>query len=460
MLARSTAASKWSSIGASSFTRLPSGATSAAGSGPSGSAAGGLGLAATAGAAAATALGGLRAGHAATATPIAANARAGSHHRTRTRAQDTLGAMRTVVLAIAIALSACDRDQPLPAPVPVASAAPLPPLPAPASAPAVVLPPAPAEPKPPPEKPTPEPGGRSPSGLAAGMRSLPGAAFAGPIERESDAAWLERLATQPIVDVVRNKGGATITLRVRFADGKRAAFKPEQRHSASNYRAEIAAFHLDRVLGFGRTAPVLGRSVDAGRLRQWLEHAETDPKWLERFDESVLVRDGRVRGALIAWHEKRLTSAAPPPRWTAALLDADAGALPEERALEWSDLVLFDYLIDNTDRWSGGNVLALGDGGPLIFLDNAAGFMRKVGAEPEKSPVAKVCRFRKQTVATLRAASDGKLGELLGASLAGDPLGSALTPGQLREVDRRVGLLLEHVDRCIATHGEERALSL
>ena len=41
-----------------------------------------------------------------------------------------------------------------------------------------------------------------------------------------------------------------------------------------------------------------------------------------------------------------------------------------------TDVVVFDYLTANTDRWGGdnANVLTRGRGGPLVFLDNGAGF--------------------------------------------------------------------------------------
>lgn len=369
---------------------------------------------------------------------------------------------RAAFLGLLLALG-CDRGAdpaPAPVPTPAAAAAAPPRVTASHPIPVVAVPPPPA---PPPGRPEPEPAGPRPDALLEtppGEHALPGAAFLGPLDRARDGVRLERLATAPIVDVVRNKGGATITLRVRFADGARAAFKPEQRHSASNYRAEIAAYHIDRVLGLGRTAPVLGRSIDARRVRQFLEHAETDASWLERFDREVVVRDGKLRGALIAWHEKRLVPAAPPHAWTRALSDAGAGTLPAERAAEWTDLLAFDYLIDNTDRWSGGNVLALGDQGPLVFLDNAAGFMRSAGAAPEDSPLAPVCRFRRQTVETLRAGADGRLVRHLRRTLIGDPLGSPLTNRELRELESRLAKLLVHIDGCITAHGAERVLSL
>jgi hypothetical protein len=285
-----------------------------------------------------------------------------------------------------------------------------------------------------------------------------GAAWHGPLDPQADRIWLERLASAPIAEIVRNRGGATITLRVRFGDGSRALFKPEQSHSASNHRAEIAAYHLDRVLGFGRTAPVVGRRIRADTLRRWLELGDHEAEWLARFEREVVVRDGIVQGALIAWHSGRLVNVEPPKGWTRALLDPDAGSLPPDRALEWSDMVLFDYLLDNTDRWSGGNVLALGDGGPLVFLDNAAGLQRGGVADPSKSVLGKVCRFRQSSFESLARAS-GKLAERLSRSLAGDPLAPVVAETRLSAVDQRLAKLLAHVDGCIASHGRERVLS-
>lgn len=268
-----------------------------------------------------------------------------------------------------------------------------------------------------------------------------------------DGAWLARLASAPVVEAKPNHGGATITIRFRFADGQRAVFKPEQTHSAGNYRAEIAAYHLDRLLGFDRTAAVAGRSVGLEWLRQSLAASGADAAWLARFDKEVRVHDGRVAGAVIAWHAGRLVPVDPPQGWTTSVPDALQARVPE-----WSDMVVFDFLIDNTDRGSGGNVLSLGKGGKLIFLDNAAGFAdarMKAGWSLGKM-IAPLCRFRRATAAALRATPD--LGARLEASLARDPLAPVLAKGHFAALDARVQKLLAHVDACIAEHGESAVL--
>ena len=282
-----------------------------------------------------------------------------------------------------------------------------------------------------------------------------------------DRVWLERLASAPITEITRNPGGATITLRVRFADGSRGVFKPEQKHSASNFRSEIAAYHLDRIVGFARTAAVVGRTISYPHLLEQLEASSSDPEFLERVRAEVPARDGRVAGSVIAWHSGKLASAEPPKGWTEGLCSKEP--LREElakRLPEWSDLVVFDFLIDNTDRWSGGNVLSLG-GGPVIFLDNAAGFApwRASKGETTFARLKPVCRFRRATVEALRAlgpavSAEARLGARLERSLAADPLAPVLGKAQFHALDARVGQLLEHVERSSAELGEDLALSL
>ncbi len=375
--------------------------------------------------------------------------------------------MAILVLATSMAHTACKRQE---APAPAQSAAP--PAAAPVSsdvapkAPVASAAPAPSAsvtPEPPAPIGAPKQAGdvwkRPPT---AGDRH---AGKRGPIADEKDAEWLERLATGVISRVTRNTGGSSITLKVRFSDGRRAALKPEQEHWRVGHRAEIAAYQLDRVLGFNRTAPVAGRRILLPELRRHVEADDTDAKWLERFDRDVRSRDGYVDVALIAWHEKSLGRAEPPRDWTDGLASAEGGR-PElaARLPEWSDLVVFDFLIDNTDRWSGGNVLTLGPGGPLIFLDNAAGFSPWRKGATTRERVDPVCRFRAATVEAVRArttaAPENGLAATLARSLAHDALSPVLNKTQLADLDSRAQWFVEHVDRCIEKLGEATVLSL
>jgi hypothetical protein len=266
------------------------------------------------------------------------------------------------------------------------------------------------------------------------------------VDVAKDRAWVTRLASAPISAIKRNSGGTSLTLRVRFDDGERAVWKPEQKKGAGSFRSEIAAWHLDRLLGFGRTAVVVGRSIGKSHLLAQLDHADTDPDFMTRLETELVEHDGRVAGAMIAWHPGVLTGAEPPKDW----MDPDAG-VTEARLYEWSDMVVFDFLIDNTDRWSGGNILSLGKGGPLIFLDNAAGFSPGRAARNEMlgSRLAPVCQFRKHTLDALTELAEKKtLGSALLASLAKDPLAPVLSERHASAIDTRLAHLVDHVRGC------------
>ncbi|MBK8258999.1 MAG: hypothetical protein IPK82_40865 [Polyangiaceae bacterium] len=293
-----------------------------------------------------------------------------------------------------------------------------------------------------------------------------GAGFGGPIDVALDGEHLLRLGTAEIVEVTPNRGGSSVTFRVRFADGKKAAVKPEQTGHPSDPRAEIASYHADRLVGFGRTAPVIGRSFDAAALRSALVAGGADAAFIDRFDRLLVVRDGQVQAAMIAWHTAPLVEEEPDAPYLALLLSPNPPPPEDLQKLgERSDLIVFDFLVDNPDRYSGGNILRLGKGGPLIFLDQGAAFgknrleLKITTADRLK----KNCRFKAETVSALRKVGPNKpasdrLGAQLERSVARDPLPTVLTPPHIAAVDERVALLLKHVQSCAAQTKQPESL--
>src|SRR5262245_24068038 len=70
-----------------------------------------------------------------------------------------------------------------------------------------------------------------------------------------DAELLAPIAATPVAKVKLNHGGTSLSLRIDFESGARAAFKPLQIHPQSDPRREIAAYRIDRLLGIGRVPP-------------------------------------------------------------------------------------------------------------------------------------------------------------------------------------------------------------
>lgn len=88
-------------------------------------------------------------------------------------------------------------------------------------------------------------------------------------------AILKDMAKKRIVHVVQMDGGTQLKLIITYENGMKAIFKPMRfsreyqtppNHFYFNdferHTAEIAAFHLDRVLGFRRCVPVTGRRLN------------------------------------------------------------------------------------------------------------------------------------------------------------------------------------------------------
>lgn len=285
------------------------------------------------------------------------------------------------------------------------------------------------------------------------------------------------LAVAPVEDVELGKGGRSVSFRVTLADGTIGYFKPEQTFAAHWY-AELAAYYIDRALGLRRVPPVIGRRIPWSKLKA---HAEQSG----HADEVVVQPDGTVRGAFVWWVPERLVpidpprgweawlSIDPPPavspfqragRWRRARARAEAEGAPSlpgrvppparaELAAELADLVLFDFLIDNADRWGGNftNVRTRGADGPLVFLDNAGGFHR--GREPDARALAQlhtVQRMRKSTIEALRSLRIEELRE----AMAEDPLAPVLDDVHFRQLRERRQLILRHADEMSDRFGD------
>ena len=294
------------------------------------------------------------------------------------------------------------------------------------------------------------------------------AAHGAPTGRD-EARLAQVLATAALVAAERGHGGRSLSFRVLLDGGASAYFKPEQSFSGMHWYAEIAAYHLDRALGLGRAPVVVGRRIPWSALAG---AAGDDP----RVPEIVVGEDGTVRGAMVEWIDERLVPLRAPPgleRWLGEAIPGitpfqsprawhearererrgvlDAGAPPEppppdtdDRPAELSDLVVFDFLVHNADRWSESstNVRTRGPGGPLVFLDQAAGFSaRRARLTLLDERLAAVQRFRRTTVDAVRA-------------LDADPLAPILDEVQLAHLAERREALLAHVDALVAERGE------
>jgi len=304
---------------------------------------------------------------------------------------------------------------------------------------------------------------------------------------EPDAPLLAALANEAIRKVERGRGGRSLGFKITLADGHRAYFKAEQTFSAANWFGEVAAYHLDRMLGLGRVPCVVSREFAWDQL---VEAAGKDARKSE-----VIINDGKVRGAFVSWVTGELgplkqalgwerwirvrywpsTAVSPfqrPAVWKRQLdlarKQGDSWRTKEdrlkrrnlrpepdteERPGELSDLIVFDYLTRNLDRWGGdnANVLVRGKHGPLVFLDNGAGFEP---GDPRPSLMEArlhaLQRFRRRTIEAVRAFDSARYEQRL-KSEAVQPV---LSSGQLAGLGERRKGLLAWIAEMESVHGQ------
>ena len=284
-----------------------------------------------------------------------------------------------------------------------------------------------------------------------------------------DDELLAPLGTTTVTRIKLNHGGTSLSLRVDFANGARAAFKPEQTHPQSDPRREIAAYRLDRLLGIGRVPPAKATAIPVAELI-----AAADPSHrmfiTGRLEDEAIMRGGMLRGELSWWvPEIKLAKIGPykiddpegKQLWS-AYLQPGAKIPDESRAMaeQVAAVILFDVLIDNPDRWTGSNTEMSPDGKTLYFMDNTLSFsIFTLGHEWNLGALRRISVFPRRLVERIRALTEESVREALHTS---DELtlGPLLDPTEIHAIIVRRDNLLKYIDAQIEEFGEDAVLAL
>ena len=284
-----------------------------------------------------------------------------------------------------------------------------------------------------------------------------------------DEALLGPLAATPVTRVKLNHGGTSLSLRIDFASGARAAFKPEQTHPQSDPRREIAAYRIDRLLGIGHVAPAKSARFSVAALIAATDLPSRKYTSARMLDE-MIVRRGIVRGELQWWipeiHDAmigklRVDELEGIALWT-SYLQVHAEIPPEIRTLveQLATCVLYDVLIDNADRWTGYNTKASADRKVLYFMDNTLSFsMYSFGHEGNLFPLHRMQVFPRGLVARLRALTLDSLKSALETGDDDGGLAPLLNPVEIRAILARRDHLVGYIDEQVALFGEAVVLA-
>jgi hypothetical protein len=282
-----------------------------------------------------------------------------------------------------------------------------------------------------------------------------------------DDVLLAPLAATPVTGVKLNHGGTSLSLRLEFASGARAAFKPQQIHPQSDPRREIAAYRVDRLLGIGHVAPAKGASFAIDDLVN-----ATEPAFRTytagRLGAEAIAHGGVVRGEMSWWIPEirdvwfggvRVDEPAGIDLWTQYLtVGTKIPADLEPLLAQLAACVVFDVVIDNSDRWSGNNTKGSVDHKTLYFMDNTLSFsVFTWGHAANLDPLRKITVFPKKLVAKLRALT---YADLSAATESGDELAPLLDANEMHALIARRDHVLEYIDALIAKYGEDAVLAL
>jgi hypothetical protein len=281
-----------------------------------------------------------------------------------------------------------------------------------------------------------------------------------------DELLLQPLLSRKIARVKFNRGGSSISLRIDFEGGGRAAFKPDQTNLQTVPRKEVAAYRVSRLLGLSSVAPSAGRSFARDEIVAHLDEG-SQPMLPRLMAEMVVDADGDVTGELSWWipeirdakiHGYTIDSVDGMVTWK-RYLQAGAPIPYEERELlpQISTMVAFDFLISNSDRWSGSNAKASPDGEMLYFMDNALSFGPNPGGH-EKVLVylQRVQKFSRSLYASLRRLEAGALRDAVARDPG--PYERLLTDEEIEGVMYRRDQLVGYIDGLILEHGESAVL--
>ncbi|XP_024085636.1 extracellular serine/threonine protein CG31145-like [Cimex lectularius] len=260
-------------------------------------------------------------------------------------------------------------------------------------------------------------------------------------------------------------------------------FSDFERHTA-----EIATFHLDRLLGFRRAMPVTGRTLnitteiyqiaDEELLRTWFispsnnmcfhgkcsyycdtSHAICgNPDTLEGSFAAYL--PPKNIGARKVWkhpwrrsYHKRRKAQWEQESDYCNLVKGLAPYNTGRRLLDLMDMSVLDFLTGNMDRHHYETFKVFGNDTYPLHLDHGRGFGRPYHDELSiLAPLLQCCLIRDSTLKRLLAFHNGekKLSELMRDSMSVDPVNPVLWEPHFAAMDRRVNIILQAVRDCLS----------
>ena len=255
-------------------------------------------------------------------------------------------------------------------------------------------------------------------------------------------------------------GHTSVVLRMRTVARVTAALKIRSRALQHGYRHEIAAYRVSRLLSLDNVPPAVFRRAGWQEIRQRFHEDKLDRRGAIR--RAVLWDDdGSAPGAAIFWVKGlRSVDARTQRQWRSWLRDADIPSSREAMARDLSNMVLFDFLIGNWDRFSGGNLSTDPGRQRVLIRDNDRAFSTPLLDRRYRrllDGLSQTERFSRGVVRSLAALDEASIRAALGEdpSHRANPL---LTDEQIAELLDRKATILSYIAALVDERGEDEVL--
>jgi len=255
-------------------------------------------------------------------------------------------------------------------------------------------------------------------------------------------------------------GHSSVVLRMRTVARVTAALRVRTQQIPDGYRYEIAAYRIGRLLGLDNVPPAVYRRVTWKEINQ-------------RFHEDMLDRRGAIRRA-VSWDEDgsapgaavywikglRSVGLENQASWQSWLQDGDIPRGRAALARDLSTMTVFDLLIGNWDRFSGGNLPTDRERQRAFLRDNDRAFSSPLLQGRYEKLLAGLTgtkRFSKDLVLHLAALDEASIR----SELARDPSQRSiplLSDAQIADVMNRRSAILSYISALIEEHGEAQVL--
>lgn len=315
--------------------------------------------------------------------------------------------------------------------------------------------------------------------------------------------YMNYLGHTKILRAREKSGGTQVKLFLVFIDGGEALMKPwrvprdyetlpDHYYFADieRHTAEIAFFHLDRILDFRRTPPITGRIFnmtsefyqrsDKSLGRSFFRSPANNLCFMTNCDQHcsssetpVCGNPDRIEGSLAAflppeksakrksWTHpfKRSYSKREKASWESDPSYCKRVVMKEHpynsgrRLLDIIDLSILDFLSGNQDRHSYNTFHMFGNFSTIIHLDHGRAFGRYQTDEMScLVPLIQCCVIRQSTYKRLQILqrNEYKLGDVMRESLSTDLIAPVLYEPHYDALNRRLDIILVEIQKCLA----------